>query len=318
MRHRLLITIGIASLFATTLFATTYTVTMQPDHTFYPQSIAIAVGDTVTWQNPAAGGITHSVVADPPNTFNSGPIPAGQSFSLIFSTLGSQPYYCGFHGAPGGVGMSGIVFVGNRVGHAANEHVLSLNAWNFGSTASTSSGGSGYRIALNNSLFGGVSLPSGSVITGFEIDACDFDAANDIQAFLSRCAEPGNFTCNLVGSALTSGVPNCGFFSSAPLSDVVDNLGHSYSIMVEMPGGMNKIRTVRVYYKSAVRMGPATATFSDVPTTHPFYRYIEALVASGITAGCAATPPQYCPDAPLTRGQMAVFLARGLGLFWPN
>ena len=32
---------------------------------------------------------------------------------------------------------------------------------------------------------------------------------------------------------------------------------------------------------------PATATFpNDVPTSHPFFQYIEALSASGITAGC--------------------------------
>jgi hypothetical protein len=35
-------------------------------------------------------------------------------------------------------------------------------------------------------------------------------------------------------------------------------------------------------------------------------------VASGITAGCGGG--NYCPDAPLTRGQMAVFLSKGLGL----
>jgi len=51
--------------------------------------------------------------------------------------------------------------------------------------------------------------------------------------------------------------------------------------------------------------------------SHLFYQYIEALAASGITAGCTAPPnPQYCPDAPLTRGQMAVFLARAFGLHW--
>lgn len=39
------------------------------------------------------------------------------------------------------------------------------------------------------------------------------------------------------------------------------------------------------------------------------------LVASGITAGCGSG--NYCPDAPLTQGQMAVFLAKALGLQWP-
>ena len=43
--------------------------------------------------------------------------------------------------------------------------------------------------------------------------------------------------------------------------------------------------------------------------------FVEALVASGITAGCGNG--NFCPDAPLTRGQMAVFLSKALGLHWP-
>jgi S-layer homology domain len=53
-----------------------------------------------------------------------------------------------------------------------------------------------------------------------------------------------------------------------------------------------------------------------VPTTDPAFQFIEALVASGITAGCGSG--NYCPDAPLTRRQMAVFLAKALGLQWPE
>ena len=70
----------------------------------------------------------------------------------------------------------------------------------------------------------------------------------------------------------------------------------------------------RVVDTLAVSPPPAQATFNDVPTTHPFFQFIEALYASGITAGCQASPPLYCPDATLTRGQMAVFLAKALGL----
>jgi hypothetical protein len=39
---------------------------------------------------------------------------------------------------------------------------------------------------------------------------------------------------------------------------------------------------------------------------------INRLHAAGITVGCG--PTTYCPDAPLTRAQMATFLARGLDL----
>jgi len=57
---------------------------------------------------------------------------------------------------------------------------------------------------------------------------------------------------------------------------------------------------------------PPTPRFGDVPTTHPFYPFIEKMAALGITAGCGGG--NYCPDNPVTRGQMAVFLVKAFGL----
>jgi hypothetical protein len=60
---------------------------------------------------------------------------------------------------------------------------------------------------------------------------------------------------------------------------------------------------------------PAVGTmFADVPGTHPLARWIEQLAREGVTGGCASGPAQYCPDAAVTRGQMAVFLVRAFGL----
>lgn len=56
---------------------------------------------------------------------------------------------------------------------------------------------------------------------------------------------------------------------------------------------------------------PATGTvFVDVPATHVFGGWIERLARDGITGGCSLTPSLYCPDAVVTRAQMAVFLLR--------
>lgn len=41
---------------------------------------------------------------------------------------------------------------------------------------------------------------------------------------------------------------------------------------------------------------------------------INAVAEEGITAGCA--PTHFCPDDPVTRGEMASFLARGVGYGW--
>lgn len=53
---------------------------------------------------------------------------------------------------------------------------------------------------------------------------------------------------------------------------------------------------------------PSTPYFSDVPSTHPFYNFIQKMRELGITSGC--TPTSYCPDAAVTREQMAAFIVR--------
>lgn len=61
----------------------------------------------------------------------------------------------------------------------------------------------------------------------------------------------------------------------------------------------------------AVLVVPATMVFAshqftDVPTSSPYHDSIAAVKNAGITAGCTST--KYCPNDPVTRGQMAVFL----------
>lgn len=53
---------------------------------------------------------------------------------------------------------------------------------------------------------------------------------------------------------------------------------------------------------------PSTPYFTDVPSAHPYFKYIQKMRQLGITAGCS--PTQYCPDNVVTRGQMSVFLMR--------
>ena len=48
------------------------------------------------------------------------------------------------------------------------------------------------------------------------------------------------------------------------------------------------------------------STFTDVPRSHSFNRFVEAIVHKDVTGGC--TPTTYCPDAHASREQMAVFV----------
>ncbi len=52
----------------------------------------------------------------------------------------------------------------------------------------------------------------------------------------------------------------------------------------------------------------AGSGFADVPTNHPVAAWIKQLAAEGITGGCGNG--NYCPDAAVTRAQMAIFLLR--------
>lgn len=55
---------------------------------------------------------------------------------------------------------------------------------------------------------------------------------------------------------------------------------------------------------------PATGVFADVDLSYWAIHWIEQLAAEGITAGCGNG--NYCPEAPVTRAQMAVFIVRAL------
>ena len=73
---------------------------------------------------------------------------------------------------------------------------------------------------------------------------------------------------------------------------------------------------VEIWWRRSVKPAPATATFADVQPGDFGFQFIEALAASGVTGGCGGG--NYCPNANVTRAQMAVFLAKALGLHWPG
>ena len=286
---------------------------------FKPRSVVINVGDTVTWRNPTGGGF-HGVQSDDNTTFSQATQNGPWTYSFTFTQAGTYPYYCQIHGAINGQGMSGIIFVGNRTAHAANERVLTLNAWDFNTFTSADVTGisNGYRTGGGVSFIAGLHLPSGSEIVGLEMTSNDTDGGADVSASLKKYNDPDGLWITVGSPATSSGTFGTAFVSTTiPPTEIVDNLGGHYFVQVDV-GGNTKFRDVRVYYREPVSFAPATATFTDVPTTHPFFKFVEALYAAGVTGGCNASPPQYCPDTPVTRGQMAVFLAQALGLYWPN
>lgn len=89
-----------------------------------------------------------------------------------------------------------------------------------------------------------------------------------------------------------------------------------YWVAAQIPACEVMAGPIILTWQRAVSPAPTTSTFPDVPTDHRYFRFIEALAAAGVTAGCG--DGLYCPEEPITRGEIAVFLASALSLYWAN
>ena len=67
------------------------------------------------------------------------------------------------------------------------------------------------------------------------------------------------------------------------------------------------------FLAAALKLPAGPDAFGDDDGS-PFEAAINAVAAAGITNGCSASPPKYCPEEHVTRGQMAVFLSAALKL----
>ena len=175
-----------------------------------------------------------------------------------------------------------------------------------------------------------IHLPGGAKVIYMELDAIDNNASAQTFASLITCPWTGTgctyhpvsaaqcqtgFICTTLAGA-SAGITLVSV-DLTPDNLVVDNYNNQFTALAEpnAADGTEKVAGVIIGYKLQVSPAPGSATFGDVPTSHPFFRWIQALAASGITAGCGGG--NFCPDQAVTRGQMAVYLATALGLQFP-
>ena len=109
----------------------------------------------------------------------------------------------------------------------------------------------------------------------------------------------GDFAANFIEQLFLDGITGgCGNGNYCPADEVTRD--------------QMAVFLLRARYGAAYSPPPATGIFADVPLNHWALRWIEALAAEGITAGCGQS--DYCPGDAVTRAQMAVFLVRTFGL----
>jgi plastocyanin len=88
--------------------ANVQTITLT-DFDFAPKTVTIKAGTSVVFVNQ--GQRKHTATADD-NSFDTGVIaPGASSAPVVFNKPGTVPYYCQFHGGPGGVGMAAVIVV---------------------------------------------------------------------------------------------------------------------------------------------------------------------------------------------------------------
>jgi len=171
-------------------------------------------------------------------------------------------------------------------------------------------------------MFAGVDIPAGAIVDFIGLQG--WDCGKHGTATLFNVAVTG-MTGGIVSVESANQPPSCvvgSWYNPTALGWQLQQNVHNAmvaDVYFEEGGTFDTEFTmawVEVWWKRSVSPAPATPSFNDVPTTDGGFQYIEALAASGITGGCGGG--KYCPEATLTRRQMTIFLAKALGLHWPN
>ena len=167
-----------------------------------------------------------------------------------------------------------------------------------------------------------IEAPEGARLLSFEFWAYDTSPTADMTFRIWEICQPYGTEdpdSTIVAESSTLGANGNSVGSKTLGNLTVDNQNCVYTAQVVFPpigeSEILSLRKLRFSWARQVSPAPETASFGDVPTSHPFFQFVEALRKAGITLGCGGE--NFCPDAPLTRGQMAVFLSKALGLQWP-
>jgi hypothetical protein len=200
-----------------------------------------------------------------------------------------------------------------------DETVTMISAGSFSETLSfftPSLGRYAFGYPYDNHFYANLDLPAGAVI-----DAIGLNNTSDTDAILGVALWQRDRYAGLTLLAGFSAPAHAGWATDldGPLAiPITDHVDKELVLEIEQaPAPDNEyFAWVEVHWHRTVSPPPAVATFNDVPTSHPFFQFIEAIHAAGLSAGCGGG--NFCPDQPITRRQEAVFLAKALGLHWPN
>jgi uncharacterized repeat protein (TIGR01451 family) len=162
-------------------------------------------------------------------------------------------------------------------------------------------------------------IVGGTITSGIGTSAVAFSAGSPGTTMLLGVTETTGLTCPSPAAAAKVQVDFLDVPPAYPFHDFVDTVARNGIAAgcgegIYCPDSPNTRAQMAVFLLKS-KLGsshvppPATGTvFLDVPASDPFAPWIEELFALGVTGGCG--DGNYCPDGPVTRAQMAVFLLK--------
>ncbi len=216
------------------------------DFQFSPSLITINLGDTLQFQ--WTGAIPHTVTSDAssgPNTFNSGLLGQGSSWQLILNSTGSFPYYCLPHGAPGGIGMSGVIEVTSSCNEGMANGTLAISYVNTTSQ--------GFNVTQDGNAVIGSPFsfsPSGQLTIPLVVNG-------DGGAHTFTVSDVGNAGCS---AQQTTNVPACGGVCTVNITEATVSPCMENNVSLSVNFVSNQITATYNVYKDGLKLNDTPLT----------------------------------------------------------
>ena len=123
---------------------------------------------------------------------------------------------------------------------------------------------------------------------------------------------PGSFGVNMTAGCAIPANATRDWISASGMQSAQGIGSVSYSASWN-PASMPRVAAIQTGSQAVQVLQRGTNTvqdYTDLPSTNPWFDYVEILRNAGIVTGCTAT--EYCPEQPINRLDMAMFLVRGI------
>jgi CSLREA domain-containing protein len=188
-----------------------------------------------------------------------------------------------------------------RSGPPAGGTAINIAGTDFAAGATVTVGGQpATGVAVNSSLSIDATMPALAAGTANDLVVQNVDGSNGTlrKAFVADFLDvPGGngfsyYVTTLVSNGITAGIG-----------------GGLYGINDSTLRQQMAVFILKAEHGLCYAPPPCAGTFSDVPCPSTFAPWIEAMALEGITGGCGGG--KFCPQNPVRRDQMAVFLLKG-------